>query len=106
MRVQAGLLFTAVALLVGCGGDRHGAGSSPARVSVAREPGGEARAECFGMQRIRRTAQLLGASLAESSRLATIYLRQIYPEDTPRYRSADCRDSGLLDLHPASSRWP
>jgi hypothetical protein len=66
----------------------------------------EARAECFGMQRIRRTGRLLGASPVQSSRLAAIYWQRLYPEDLPRYRSTECRNGGLLDLHPQSSVWP
>jgi hypothetical protein len=66
----------------------------------------EWRAECFGMQRIRQTAQLLGASGAESNRLASIYWQRIYPDNTPGYTSSDCHNGGLLDLQPANAVWP
>jgi hypothetical protein len=66
----------------------------------------ESRAECFPMQQIDRTARLLGASPAESRRLATLYWRRIYPDDAPDYTSPDCHDGGLLDLHPDSAVWP
>lgn len=66
----------------------------------------EWKAECFGMQRIRRTARLLGLGSRESSQLATLYWRRIYPEDAPGYTSSDCHNGGLLDLHPHSAIWP
>jgi hypothetical protein len=66
----------------------------------------EWKAECFGMQRIRQTARLLGASGAESNRLASIYWRRIYPDNAPGYTSSDCHNGGLLDLHPANPVWP
>jgi hypothetical protein len=66
----------------------------------------EWKAECFGMQRIRRTATLLGLPAGESSRLADLYWRRIYPDDAPGYTSPDCHNGGLLDLQPGSSVWP
>jgi hypothetical protein len=66
----------------------------------------EWKAECYGMQRLQRTARLLGATHDEAARLADMYWRHIYPDDAPGYTSRDCRDGGLLDLHPASSAWP
>jgi hypothetical protein len=66
----------------------------------------EANAECFGMQRIDRTARLLGASNAESRRLASIYWQRLYPDDAPSYTSPECRNGGLLDLHPRNPVWP
>jgi hypothetical protein len=90
-----------VALALGVGVLAHEASHlTPAGEDV------EARAECFGMQRIRRTANLLGASPALSAQLAAIYWQRIYPEDIARYRSTQCRNGGLLDLHPGNPIWP
>ncbi len=69
-------------------------------------PSSEAGVECHGMQRIRRTARLLGAPSDYSARLAIIYLALVYPHNLPRYRSPECRDGGALDLRPKSSGWP
>jgi hypothetical protein len=66
----------------------------------------EANAECFGMQRIDRTARLLGASSAESRRLASIYWQRIYPDNAPSYTSSECHNGGLLDLRPRDPVWP
>ncbi len=66
----------------------------------------ESKAECFGMQRIRQTARLLGASAAESNQLASIYWHRIYPDDAPGYTSADCHNGSQLDLHPGNAVWP
>jgi hypothetical protein len=66
----------------------------------------ESKAECFGMQRIRHTARLLGATAQEANELASIYWQRIYPDNAPTYTSDQCHDGGLLDLHPASTIWP
>jgi hypothetical protein len=66
----------------------------------------EAKAECYGMQRIRVAALGLGRTAHEGRYLATLYWRHWYPWITPSYRSQECRNGGRLDLHPASDVWP
>ena len=67
----------------------------------------EAQAECYGLQTITRTAELLGRSRAEGRYLAELYWRDEYPDiRDSAYRSKECRDGGKLDLHPASNVWP
>jgi hypothetical protein len=66
----------------------------------------EAKAECYGMQRLRRAAVPLGLTPAEGSFLARLYWRDWYPRSEGAYRSGECRDGGLLDLRPGSHIWP
>jgi hypothetical protein len=67
----------------------------------------EAKAECYGMQSISRTAQLLGRSWAEGRYLAQLYWRDEYPDiRDSAYRSDECRDGGKLDLYPDTNVWP
>ncbi len=69
----------------------------------------EARVECYGMQSIWFVASSLGASVAESQRIATFYWQNIYAERekaTPAYWTAECRDGGKYDLRPKSHSWP
>jgi hypothetical protein len=68
----------------------------------------EAKAECYGMQAITRTAQLLGRSEAEGRYLAELYWRDEYHDEDrdPAYVSGECRDGGRLDLSPTSNVWP
>jgi hypothetical protein len=66
----------------------------------------EAKAECYGMQRIPIAAAGLGRTADEGRYLATLYWRHWYPWITPSYRSQECRNGGRLDLHPASDVWP
>ena len=65
----------------------------------------EATADCYGMQSIARTAQLLGLGRAYGDRLATAYWRR-WPALPKIYRSPQCRNGGRLDLHRSSARWP
>jgi hypothetical protein len=58
------------------------------------------------MQRVVEAAPKLGVTAAEGRQLARSYWKEIYPEDLPDYTSPDCRNNGLLDLHPNDSRWP
>jgi hypothetical protein len=69
----------------------------------------EAQVECYGMQSIWFVANKLGASVAESQALASLYATRMYPTrqlSTPRYWSAECRDGGKFDLRPKLRRWP
>jgi hypothetical protein len=69
----------------------------------------EAQVECYGMQSIWYVANKLGATVAESQALGTLYATRMYPgrrTSTPTYWSAECRDGGRYDLRPASHGWP
>jgi hypothetical protein len=66
----------------------------------------EAATECYAMQRVVEAAPTLRVSEAEARTLARTYWDEIYPEDLPEYATPDCRNGGLLDLHPRDSRWP
>jgi hypothetical protein len=69
----------------------------------------EAQVECYGMQSIWYVANKLGATVAESQALGTLYATRMYPgrrTSTPTYWSAECRDGGKYDLRPASHSWP
>jgi hypothetical protein len=69
----------------------------------------EAQVECYGMQSIWFVASKLGASVAESQALASLYATTMYPlrrTQTPAYWSPQCRDGGTLDLRPSLARWP
>ena len=69
----------------------------------------EAKVECYGMQSIWFVASKLGASIAESQAIASLYATQMYPQrrtKTPAYWSAQCRDGGTLDLRPSLASWP
>jgi hypothetical protein len=68
--------------------------------------GDEATTECHGMQRMRRLARLLGTSESYADLLARTFWTELYRFNTPKYKSAECRDGGVLDLHPASDVWP
>jgi hypothetical protein len=66
----------------------------------------EAKAECFGLQRIPRVARALGRTAAEGRYLARLYWELWYRFDRPPYTSSECRDGGKLDLHTDSAVWP
>jgi hypothetical protein len=69
----------------------------------------EAQVECYGMQSIWFVASKLGASVAESQALGSLYATQMYPlrrTRTPAYWSPECRDGGKYDLRPSLGRWP
>jgi len=69
----------------------------------------EAQVECYGMQSIWFVANKLGASVAQSQAMATLYATRMYPTrrtSTPQYWSAQCRDGGKLDLRSSLHRWP
>jgi hypothetical protein len=70
-------------------------------------PGGsEAVATCYGLQRMRRAAVLLGAPRAYADSLAELAWTGLYPYGLAKYHSPDCRDGGKLDLNPGSAVWP
>jgi hypothetical protein len=66
----------------------------------------EAVADCLAMQLDALVAMRLGANRAFARALARDYWAQYYTAQEPRYRSAQCRDSGALDLFRAESGWP
>ena len=66
----------------------------------------EDHAECYGMQRARRTARLLGMSAADAEAVVSRYWRSVYQTETPPYFSTQCRDGGDLDLRPKSHVFP
>jgi hypothetical protein len=66
----------------------------------------EAKAECFGIQTIRRTTMLLGRTSGEGQHVATYYWENLYPSRRPRYWSPECRNGGRLDRHRNTSLWP
>jgi hypothetical protein len=66
----------------------------------------EATTECFALQRVERTARLLGVERGYARRLAQVAWKRGYRLFSPEYRSPECRDGGALDLRPKSSRWP
>jgi hypothetical protein len=69
----------------------------------------EAQVECYGMQSIWFVANKLGATVAESQALATLYATRMYPlrrTETPQYWSPECRDGGKYDLRRSLARWP
>jgi hypothetical protein len=69
----------------------------------------EGQVECYGMQSIWFVANKLGATIAESQAIGSLYATQMYPQrrtKTPAYWSAECKDGGKLDLRPALAHWP
>jgi hypothetical protein len=66
----------------------------------------EAKANCFGIQTIRRTMMLLGRTSGEGQHVATYFYDNLYPLQAPRYRSPECRNGGRLDRHRNRSTWP
>ena len=66
----------------------------------------EARAECLAVQLDAFIAARLGATTEFARSLAREYWRYYYPSQDHRYRSADCRDGGPLDLFPSRHGWP
>src|SRR5919204_2947890 len=66
----------------------------------------EAVATCYGLQRMRRAAVLLGAPRAYANSLAELAWTGLYPYGLAKYHSPQCLDGGRLDLHPRSHVWP
>jgi hypothetical protein len=67
---------------------------------------GEAAADCLAVQIDAFVAERLGATTAFARALSREYWRIYYPTQDPRYRSAECRDGGALDLFPNRTGWP
>jgi hypothetical protein len=66
----------------------------------------EAVATCYGLQRMRRAARLLGAPQGYANSLADLAWTGLYPYGLAKYHSPQCHDGGGLDLHPRSHVWP
>lgn len=66
----------------------------------------EAKAECFGMQGMRRLGRILRVNGEYADELAVFFWTYMYPYDSAPYRSTDCRPGGRLDRQPHSSAWP
>jgi hypothetical protein len=66
----------------------------------------EDRAECWGMQRARQTALMLGMSAKDAGSLVERYWRTVYPAETPPYFSPQCRDGGALDQRRGTHVFP
>jgi hypothetical protein len=66
----------------------------------------EATAECLATQLGAFVVAGLGAGTRFSRSLASEYWRFYYPSQDPRYRSAQCRSGGKLDLFPSRPGWP
>lgn len=66
----------------------------------------EAKADCFGLQRVSFVARQLGAEPAQAERLASIARSDRLVSAPREYRSPACFDGGPLDLDPASHVWP
>ena len=102
----------ALASYMYAGGDPHDLGIVEAIVIFSHESehaegeDREDRAECYGMQRSRRTARLLGMSAPDAEALVKRYWRTVYPTETPPYSSKECRDGGELDQRPHTSVFP
>jgi hypothetical protein len=65
-----------------------------------------ADAECHAMQHIARTGEAFGLPPATAARMSRLFWTDIYPREAAKYRSAECRPGGRLDLHPADPSWP
>ena len=70
------------------------------------DQGSEAETECRGMQNIRHTARVLGASASYADLVANFYSSQLYPLMPAAYRTSACRDGGPLDANRGSGTWP
>jgi hypothetical protein len=64
----------------------------------------EATAECYARQRASRAARQLRLSAPVAAHLAAFITEEFDPP-APRYRSAECRRGGALDLHLPGG-WP
>jgi len=73
---------------------------------LVSEQGGEAATECAALQTAERVGGLLGIPASTSRRLVLEYAADDYEGLPDEYRSPECRDGGVLDLHPDTSRWP
>jgi hypothetical protein len=65
----------------------------------------EAVTECYAIQLVPQTAELLGLS-AKIGRVFASAMWRNYPHEPKGYATKRCRDGGPLDLHPGSPVWP
>lgn len=66
----------------------------------------ERTAECYGQQRVRPLARLLGATKDYAAGLAVHAWRYTYTGLPTSYKSPECRNGGTLDLNPRAVAWP
>ena len=66
----------------------------------------EAVTECYALQTVGFVATKLGSDNVQARGLARLVHLLVYPRMPGEYRSAECRDGGVLDLRPDSSAWP
>lgn len=66
----------------------------------------EAKAECYGLQDMRRLGKLLELDGAYTRELAEFFWTQMYPYERSGYGSDECRPDGALDRRPHASSWP
>lgn len=66
----------------------------------------EAKAECYGLQQMPRTAELLGADPVEAHRLAVFAWDVIYPSLPREYQSPNCGPGLAWDLDASTPAWP
>lgn len=71
----------------------------------ARGVANEAQTECYAIQLVPHTAQLLGLSAAVGRVFANALWRD-YRHEPKGYATRRCRNGGPLDLHPGSTTWP
>lgn len=86
--------FLGEALLVLAHEAQHSAG-------VLSEP----VADCYGLQRVRPLARMLGVPKAYAAILARAAL-QVSQRNPTHLRSKECRNGGQLDLNPKTNIWP
>ena len=66
----------------------------------------EAVTECYAEQTVGFVATKLGSDDVQARGLARLVHLLVYPRMPDEYRSAECRDGGLLDLRRGSPAWP
>lgn len=65
----------------------------------------EIEAECFGLQRVRPAARMLGVSKDYAAQLAAAAWKEYRSPGHP-YVASGCRNGGRLDLNPRTNVWP
>ena len=58
------------------------------------------------MQRIGTAGEAFDLAPQMAERLSRLFWTDIYPREAAKYRSAECRPGGRLDLDPAHPNWP
>ena len=66
----------------------------------------EAKAECYAMQHDADAARFLGATPAQAQALVMLYYRNVYPQMSPDYSSAECAPDQGYDLTPGDGHFP